>query len=153
MAPTIIIVPAAFTPPEIYHRFTSVLKENGLESVVVSLPSVGNPEDGKAPSTMLDDADEIIRVVTNLFDHQGKDDIVLLTHSYGGIPASESMKSLSTRNRGARPGISRIIYVASIVLPVGISNDEMRKRPPPPWATIKASRDGILAFFRLICVI
>ena len=136
MAPTIVLVPAAFTPPEVYFGFVSAMQKHGLETVVVSLPSVGFREDGRAPGTMSDDAAEIARVVTDLYDNQGRQELVLLTHSYGGIPASESMKFVSTKNRNGKMGIDRIIYLASIVLPVGVSNDEMRKRPPPAHAII-----------------
>ena len=136
MAPTVVLVPASFTPPEVYSGFVSVMQKHGLETVVVSLPSVGSREDDRAPGTMSDDAAEIARVTAGLYDDQGKEEVVLLTHSYGGIPASESMKFLSTKNRRGRKGIDRIIYLAAIVLPVGVSNDEMRKRPPPEYVTI-----------------
>ena len=136
MVPTVVLVPASFTSPEVYSGFASAMQKHGIETIVVSLPSVGSREDARAPGTMSDDAAEIACVVVDLYDKQGKEDVVLLTHSYGGIPASESMKFVSTKNREGRKGVDRIIYLASIVLPVGVSNDEMRKRPPPDYVTI-----------------
>ena len=102
MAPTIVLVPASFTPADVYTSFLPVLQKHGFGAVTVSLPSVGLREDSRAPGTMLDDAAEIARVVADLYDKQGKEEVILLTHSYGGIPASESMKFVSAKNRARR---------------------------------------------------
>ena len=142
MAPAIVIIPASFTPAELYKTFEEHLQKDGLDAVTVSLPSVGRHEDGNQPGTMLDDAAEIARLVTDLYDSQNKEEVVLLAHSYGGVPACESMKAVSVKNRAShsKRGVTRIILLAAIVLPVGVSNDEMRKRPPPPYAKIEVGR-------------
>jgi pimeloyl-ACP methyl ester carboxylesterase len=45
-----------------------------------------------------------------------------LTHSYGGVPATQSLKTLSLKARqaeGKEGGVSKIIYMAAVALPVG----------------------------------
>ncbi|KAI6357365.1 hypothetical protein MCOR25_007668 [Pyricularia grisea] len=122
MSPTLVISPGSFAPAALYTEFVAVLKKHGIESVVVSSPSVGRHE-GKPPASMMDDADEIVRVVGELLN-AGKE-VVLLAHSYGGIPAAQSMERLSIKQRtaaGKKDGVAKMIYLTAIALPVGASS-------------------------------
>lgn len=69
---------------------------------------------------MDDDAAFIAKEVERLAD-QGKD-VVLMGHSYGGIPVTESTKGLSREERerdGKKGGIVRLAYVTAVVPAVG----------------------------------
>ena len=139
MAPVIVIVPASFTPPGVYSTFEAAIRNLGFKTATVDLPSVGTRASGKQPGSMTDDANEISSVVKDLYDNRSVEEVVLFVHSYGGIPASESMKEISEKNRATqgKKGVSRIVYFAAIVLPVGVSNHEMRKRPVPDYVKIE----------------
>ena len=94
--PSIILVPASFTRPELYDVIMKPLIQQGWEARALHSPSIGVAPDqgreGPAP-TMYDDAAFIANEVGKLAD-EGKD-VVLFAHSYGGLPATESIKKLS----------------------------------------------------------
>ncbi|KAF4334620.1 fc receptor [Fusarium beomiforme] len=86
---------------------------------VGGLPSVGRRE-GKPPATLTDDVNEIISVVEKLLDQD--QDIILLAHSYSGVPATQCLETLSRKVpevEGKKGGVSMIIYMAAVALPVG----------------------------------
>lgn len=122
MSPTLVIVTGSFAPASLYTEFVAVLKKHGVDTVVLSSPSVGRRE-GKPAASMMEDADEIVRAVSELLD-AGKE-VVLLAHSYGGIPAAQSMERLSVKQRtaaGKKGGVAKMVYLTAIALPLGGSN-------------------------------
>jgi hypothetical protein len=57
------------------------------------------------------------------FADEGKD-IVHVMHSYGGVASSQNAQGLAEVDRtatGKTPSISRMVYLASLILPVGKS--------------------------------
>lgn len=149
---TIVIVPGSFCPAECYKNQTDSLARHGISSVVVATPSVGRREAG--PATMSDDADEIVRVVEPLLADGKK--VVLLTHSYGGIPGTQSLERLSQKARSAQGksgGIETVIYLASVVLPVGMSSWDMSGGNIPDFVTVEVRRPlylCLICFSRLV---
>lgn len=122
---TIVIVPGSFSPPSNYDTLSETFKRHGISSVVVTLQSAGRRGDGLGPATLSEDADEIVRVVEPLLAEGKK--VVLFTHSYGGLPGTQSLERLSQKARAAKGqqgGIETVIYLTSVVLPVGVSNME-----------------------------
>lgn len=82
--PTIVIVPGAWLPAEVFEAFADQLRTYGYPSQAVSLPSVGGTE---TPLPGLKDDVKAVRdVVTKLSDEAR--DIVLLCHSSGGLVGS-----------------------------------------------------------------
>ncbi|KAH6963087.1 Alpha/beta hydrolase fold-1 [Fusarium avenaceum] len=135
-SPIVVIVPGSFAPGKHYNTFTESLEKNGIASRVIETPSVGR-KDPLPPQTMSDDAAEITKVVTELFD-QGKE-VVLMTHSYGGIPGTQCLKDLSRKARkdqGKEGGIDKIIYLASVVLQPGASNFDAFGAAMPDFVTV-----------------
>ncbi|KAJ7185438.1 Alpha/beta hydrolase fold-1 [Mycena filopes] len=117
--PEIIIIPGSFSPLEYYEPVIADLRAHGYSVHGVELETVGRRE--KA-ATMYDDAAAIAAVASRLVD-EGKD-VVLVPHSYGGIPACEASKGLtkSAREReGKAGGIMRIVFVSAIVPKEGVS--------------------------------
>ena len=134
--PTILIVPGGFTLPELYNEVTSHISSKGYPVHALHLPSVGYKTDH--PGTMQDDAAFISSEISK-HANQGKD-VVLVAHSYGGVPATESTKGLSKLQRqqhGNAGGLVRLAYISSIILPVGESDasvimpDNMLPRASP----------------------
>lgn len=121
---TVVIVPGSFFPASGYDNQVASLAAAGITAKVVSLPSVGPRAEGAA--TMTDDVNEIVRVVEPLLD--AGTEVVLLTHSYGGIPGTQSMQHISKKSReaaGKAGGVETIIYLTSLILPVGSSNTDV----------------------------
>lgn len=119
--PYIIIVPGSFSPPHFYSKIVDELSSHGYETTAIHLPSIGR-RDPTPPATMADDAAYIQSVTSKLAD-EGKE-IIMVTHSYGGICGTESLKGLAKADReaaGKKGGISRVLYVTSLVPSVGQS--------------------------------
>ena len=95
MAPTIIIVPGSFAPVSLYNNFLQVARAAGLSIDIISTPSVGRKPEGQAPGTMADDVSVIVAKIEPLLD-EGKE-VILLTHSYGGVPGTQSLEILSKK--------------------------------------------------------
>lgn len=118
--PALILVPGSFAKAELYDSFVEKMKPHGLDFEVIDLPSTfdRSPE---PPATVAVDA-AAIQAVASKYIEQGKE-VHIHTHSYGGIPGTESIKGISKsarEARGLKGGISRIVYTTSLALPVGV---------------------------------
>ncbi len=111
--PTIVIATSSFTLPHFYTTFIEQLKAHGYDAVAVEYPSVG-----ETPATMTDDAAAIRKVTMKLVD-DGKD-VVLIMHSYGGIPGTDSAVGLGKKER-AEGGIVALVYVTAFMIAPGQS--------------------------------
>ncbi|RAO65900.1 uncharacterized protein BHQ10_001912 [Talaromyces amestolkiae] len=119
--PTIVIVPGSFTSAAAYETLASVLaKQYNYEVIVGTLQSTIRAPPEKA-ATLQEDAAYFRGVIEALLN-QGKD-VVVVGHSYGGIVATESVKKVTHSERQAQGkstgGVTKIIYVASIVAEIG----------------------------------
>jgi pimeloyl-ACP methyl ester carboxylesterase len=120
--PSILLIPGAFGLPEFYDPVINAVALEGYEIRALHCPSVGlktGPREG-APPTMYDDAAFIAKEIEKLAD-EGKD-VVLVAHSYGGIPATESAKGLGKEERQKQQkkgGIVNLAYMTAPVPPVG----------------------------------
>lgn len=86
---------------------------------------------------MYDDAAQIAQVVEKLAD-EGKE-VIVLGHSYGGVPVTESVKGLSKEERqkqGKKGGIIWLAYMTCLVPEYG-ANAASVLAGAPPEQTIK----------------
>ncbi|KAL3451571.1 alpha/beta-hydrolase [Aspergillus insuetus] len=114
--PTIVFVPGAWQSPDYYDAVRIRLEEKGYTTAAVSLPSVGGT------ASMHDDAAAIHAVTSKLADAGHR--ILLVMHSYGGIPGTQSAKDLSVKSRqeaGKPGGIIALVYIAAYLLKEGMS--------------------------------
>jgi alpha-beta hydrolase superfamily lysophospholipase len=138
--PSVLFVPGSYCLLSLYQPLFDAVTEAGYEIIGVHPPTVGpssrQGRDGPAPS-MYDDAEVIAKKVEELAD-QGKD-VILMGHSYGGVPMSQCTKGLGREERTAQGkpgGISRLAYMAALVPPLGASAGSLlsrfpdNKRPP-----------------------
>lgn len=114
--PTIVFVPGAWHTCDYYKPVISILEAKGFPTATVNLPSVGGT------SSMADDATAFQKVTSKLADdgHQ----IILVMHSYGGIPGTESAKGLAWEIRqaeGQPGGIIALVYVSAYLIKEGMS--------------------------------
>ncbi|KAI2470418.1 alpha/beta-hydrolase [Annulohypoxylon bovei var. microspora] len=131
--PSILLIPGSFGIPELYNNIIEAVTAKGYEIKGLHLPSVALKDSPKRgpPPTMYDDAAFIAKEVTSLAD-QGKD-VMLIGHSYGGIPITQSTKGLTKGERqkqGEKGGIVRLSYMTALVPPVGLSSAGILKTLP-----------------------
>ncbi|KAI1374562.1 alpha/beta-hydrolase [Hypoxylon crocopeplum] len=131
--PTIVLVPGSFALPVLYDNLVDAIVAKGYEIKALHYPCVGlktEPREGELP-TMYDDAACIAEQVANLAN-DGKD-VMLVAHSYGGVPTTESTKGLTKKERQKeekRGGVVRISYMTSIVPAVGSSAEDLLGEMP-----------------------
>jgi pimeloyl-ACP methyl ester carboxylesterase len=123
--PSILFFPGSFVLVSVYQPIFDAVSKAGYEIKGIHPPSIGpssrQGRDGPAPS-MYDDAAVVAKEVEKLAD-QGRD-VILIAHSYGGGPISQSTKGLSKEERkaqGKSGGIVRLAYMTAVVPAVGQS--------------------------------
>lgn len=141
--PSIIFIPGSFAFPQLYDPVFDIVRGKGHEIRGLHLPSVGlpsgQPRPGQPPS-MYDDAAHIAAEVQKLVD-EGRN-VILVTHSYGAVPACQSTKELSRgeREQAGKPGgIVNIAFMTSLVPAVGqTAKDVLATVPPEAQVGLKA---------------
>ncbi len=74
---------------------------------------------------MADDAAHIHGVVEALADDSKE--VLVVMHSYGGIPGTQAMKSLTGKERkgdGKQGGVTGMVYVTSLLINEGESSED-----------------------------
>lgn len=123
------IVPGSFARTAFYDPLREALIAEGYATSITPLPSIGMRH-GRPPATMEEDA-ECIRAATEGLVEQGED-VVLVMHSYGGIPGMQSVEGFSRAEReraGKAGGVVKLVYLAAVVPEVGQSVNEIMA----PW--------------------
>lgn len=143
---SILIVPASSALPFIYDTVVNGVAQHGHDIKALHIPSVGLATGARPgdPPTMYDDAAFIAAHVTALAD-AGRD-VLLVTHSYGGTPATESVRGLSKRERlaeGKKGGIVGLAYMTSLVPEVGRpATTSAGTAPPGKQPLMMVGEDG-----------
>lgn len=116
--PTVVGVPGAWHGPDVYDKVFDILAKHGYPTVGLSLPSVG----AKPPHTSFDGDVKAIRdSLRKLVIDQGRD-VILITHSYSGMPGVEAPVGLSKDERlaeGKEGGVIRLVFIMSFAMPEG----------------------------------
>jgi pimeloyl-ACP methyl ester carboxylesterase len=123
--PALLIVPGAWHNPEHFRPLVRELAD--VDRHTVSLKS-----NGKDPATLQDmyaDADVIARAAAAI-----DGPVVVLAHSYGGVPATQALTSAGN--------VRRIIYLAAFQLQAGDSLLSSSRGDLMPWAR-RHRQDGI----------
>lgn len=116
--PTIVLIHGAWHDSGCWSPVTSLLKEYQYPFLTIDLLSAG----GDLNTTAEDDAVHIQKTTSELVA-EGKE-VILVMHSYGGIPGTLSAKGLLRKDRESEQkpgGIVSLVYVTSFLLPVGAS--------------------------------
>lgn len=115
---TFVLVPGSFVTPGEYDKIVNLLEAQGHKVRPVGLASV-NDGSRMPPATFDDDVAEIRSAVVDILDNE-KRNVVLVLHSYSGIPGSSAMQGLSKNDRksaGHSTAVTALVYMASF-LPV-----------------------------------
>ena len=119
--PTVVIVPGGWHSSNAYEDFASSLQKAGYPTAITKLLSL-NPQD-PSKCDCRSDAASVREQLLPLLENDGKD-VIILCHSYGGIPAGGAAYGLSksARNhRGKTGGVLGLIYLTAFVVPEGES--------------------------------
>ncbi|KAI0411313.1 Alpha/beta hydrolase fold-1 [Xylaria grammica] len=141
--PYFLFVTGSFVPPPFYDDLVEKVRAQGHDIKVLHLPTVGSApgKPGITPApTMYDDAALVAKEAKALAD-AGRE-VILVAHSYGGFPATESIKGLSVEARkkeGKKGGIVRIAYQTALVAKPGRKAGEVL--PPPEEGAPRSQTD------------
>jgi hypothetical protein len=103
------------------------------------MPSLGDRSPLPA-ATVDDDADYIRQIITEV-SNEGHD-VILMAHSYGGIPATLAVKGVTKKEReaqGLKGGVRRLLYTTAVVPDLGgdIGSVMSAGTDAPPVSTIQ----------------
>jgi len=136
--PSIVFVAGAFSKFDAYTLTSNILEQEGYEVIPVSLPSVG----ADPPHETITEEVSAIRDATMKPMSEGKD-VVLVVHSWAGVPGSEAMKGLGKAARereGLKGGVVRLVYLTAVVLDVGLHGQSVTGGEPFPWMRLEADK-------------
>lgn len=137
--PAIVLVPGAWHSPDAYAPMTRLLVEAGYAVNGVKLPSVGADP---ALQSWDEDVAAIRKALSEAVD-AGRD-VVVMVHSYGGLPASEAVRGLAKKDRekeGKGSGVVRLVYMCSFFGDVGFYLMQPLEHQPLPWLKIEVGID------------
>jgi len=136
---TIVFVPGAWHTSAGFSAVMDLLAAYNYPSIGLHLPSVGGIPVVK---DMEPDKALIRSTVTKLVE-DGQD-VVVVSHSYGGAPASSSLEGLSKPERekaGKKGGVVALAMISAFLLDVGESL--LDGREPAPWTAIEVSLNHV----------
>ncbi|KAL8729374.1 MAG: hypothetical protein Q9166_004767 [cf. Caloplaca sp. 2 TL-2023] len=139
---SIVIVPGAWHQPSAYEKFLSSLQHEGYAATATSLPSCNASE----PLTVScsTDAAAVRTQILSLLDDEHKD-VILVCHSYGGIPGAGAASGLSKRARvqeGKESGVLGLVYVSGFVVPEKKSLLEIMGGKHAPYVNTDQPSEG-----------
>jgi pimeloyl-ACP methyl ester carboxylesterase len=143
--PTIVLIPGAWHKPSTFDFLLPYLHKAGYPTSTISLPSVGI-----SPGLPNFDADvqEVRTVVAALVEELNRD-VVIVAHSYGAVPATESLKGLglSKKERGEKElkgGVTGLVYLAACVPAEGqhTMDSVQPARPPEEGGAVSVMVDN-----------
>ena len=112
--PVFVIAPGAAQTPSHYAYLQHLLLSEGYGVLSALLPTVGN----SAPVTAEDDAEYIrSRMLVPVLDIE-KHNVIMISHSYSGMPASAAARGLGKADRDAEGKATSVlgqIFIASII--------------------------------------
>jgi pimeloyl-ACP methyl ester carboxylesterase len=121
-APTLLLVPGGWHRAEHWKLLTDELR--GVDVHTVALTAVG--DDPAALGDMHSDAEAVAAAAAAI-----DGPVVVVAHSYGGIPATEALVGADN--------VERIVYVSAFLLDVGESLLSSIGGVPPPWWKVQQS--------------
>ncbi|RYP23351.1 hypothetical protein DL767_008847 [Monosporascus sp. MG133] len=113
--PVILLAHGAWHPPILYDPLKNALEARGYEVLVPELVTMGP---GKTSMSWDADVAMLLDTATPFFD-QGRS-VVLVGHSYGGIPACIATRGNGVEDRravGKRGGFSHLIFLCGFAMP------------------------------------
>jgi pimeloyl-ACP methyl ester carboxylesterase len=128
--PTIVLVHGAWHSPEYFKPLSRVLQSHSYNVRSVALPSV--VDEGMIPPT--DPKDDIAAVRTVVQEElDGGHDVVVVPHSYGGIPTTSAILGLDPKSRKAAGQATSVVALGPISsFIIGAGKDLCTGQDAPP---------------------
>ncbi|CAI6337113.1 unnamed protein product [Periconia digitata] len=117
--PALVFVTGSFVMATHYEFLMEAIKTKGYPAQVIQLKTAGTRRPGPLP-TMYDDAADINAAAAKFAD-EGRD-VVVVAHSYGGVPATQSLKGVTKAERekeGKQGGVVRLAYMTALAPELG----------------------------------
>ncbi len=89
-------------------------------------------------------------VLEKLIEEEGKD-VVLAAHSYGGVPACQTVKDLEKSKRAngeKRGGVIHVLFIAALLVEEGQALVDALGGGLPPWAEAEVSLTSFITLSR-----
>jgi pimeloyl-ACP methyl ester carboxylesterase len=112
--PTVVLVPGGFTGAWMWADVVALLRDDGIHSVAIELPSIG---EGATEADFYADA----KAVRDLLDRLAPP-VLLCGHSYGGAVITEAAS-------GPHPAVRHLVYLAAAVPGAGDSMVSLMRGP------------------------
>jgi pimeloyl-ACP methyl ester carboxylesterase len=128
--PTMVFVPGSWLSPEIYEQTMASLTKDGYPTVGCPLASVGADP---AHTNFDGDVKGIRECLSRLIEDEQKE-VIIVCHSYSGIPSSEASAGLAKSLRepkGLKGGLIRIVYIMAYAVPEGYTIATPGAQLPP----------------------
>lgn len=116
--PIIVLVHGAWQRQEHLSRLRETLVQRDFMVLQPENASAGNDVNSVRGKTHLDDVSIIHKTISPALD--AGEEMIIVCHSYGGIPASAALESFQIGERrahGLPGGIIHIVYLAAVALP------------------------------------
>ncbi|EIT74575.1 hypothetical protein AO1008_00472 [Aspergillus oryzae 100-8] len=141
--PVFVLVPGASQNPAHYAHLLHLLQSAGYGATTGLLPSIG----AQGEVTAADDADYVRnRLILPVLDI-GNRDVILISHSYSGMPASAAARGLGPADRAAEGKTTSVvgqIFIATILPRGGLSVIDSFGGHLPPHMYIDSGTDLVL---------
>lgn len=114
----------------------NLLENDSIPATTVEYPTIGPKAE---QYSFKDDVDAVRDTVERTMSSLDSD-VILVSHSYGGWPASRALNGLDKTSReqdGKRNGIVALVFLAAFIVPDGYSMYEALGKVgvgPPKWA-------------------
>lgn len=137
--PTIVFVPGAFHTEAHFVPISALLHEISFPTITVELPTTARAN----TATYRDDVYAIRSVLETEVVENGKE-VMLAAHSYGGVPACQTVSGLERSKRkaeGKAGGIVHVLFIAALLVEQDQKMaDALEGGKTPPWAVFKVRK-------------
>ena len=133
MNPVIVLIPGAWLTHPFYEPFLRAINLAGYSTHYAKYPSLDPP----SPFNVACEADTeaLTSSIRPLVEDEGKD-IVLVMHSYAGMPGAAAATGLARSQRvkeGKLGGIIGLVFIAAFLVPEGMSCSGLQGGNLPSW--------------------
>lgn len=129
--PTLVFAPGAWYPPTAFDPLIKKLQVDNYTCHTVSFPSI---QQATTVQDLQPDIDAVRAIVAP--EVEAGHDVILVVHSWAGLPVSSALSGLSKREREEKQqasGVTRLVFIAAFLPRDGESLVAAFGGIPPPW--------------------
>ncbi|KAI1625381.1 Alpha/beta hydrolase fold-1 [Exophiala viscosa] len=129
--PTFVLIHGAWHQPAHWDPLITSLNAHGYKTIAPALPSVANVQ--TAPCKDINEDTNTVRK-SILAELNSGANVIVVPHSYGGIPTTSALRGLDSASRTAQDRQTSVIAITaltSFILPEGMNIPEADQKPMP----------------------